>query len=862
MTAHRGMSPRSSADAEVSTLRIKIGKVAGALNSVSDWTGAGGEASGALLRDLGLQVEQMAIWVEGMQQVQTQRDTEFSAQLSEVLEKQSDLADVVGQMKLSQERTSIGIASSRGRSPEGSRSHLAPLRQVEARLSTLELCSKQLASSVASCTAGFRDELEAFQAQTADHEAVILERVEALQHSVLGLADDSQQTLGSGISQVERLQALERTVVESGDLQSRVACELERWEAHFASSADRLGFVESAVRGASERQERHAKALEANRTANEQLIQELQLQGNRNATVAGRLDWLEARYTSIAEQMEALPQQQQQQHRCGEIVQSLNPAVSSHQFVDLGRFVEEVAQRHAKELDSLRVTHSQHASQLDTLKGTATTLAAELPVVREAASRQAALAERLADVELFVSERLADVERTFGELVARHTRQLDALENTGSTATDSPAIPERLAGVEQKLDDAINRHAAQLETLQSTLSALATELPAAVFDTGARQHALAEKVASTEHQVNESTLKQTSQLDSLKKTCSSIASQLPVALAAIREASSRQAADSDRLTTLQRQLDESVGRQATQLESLSGACHTVVAELPAVRDVAARSAALWERFVAVERIVGKSSSRPGSETAIVNHIEETQAAEREARNKHYSEVLDLIAIERDARIADHASLAARLEHIGHLVQEQARINTKTFHACSTEAQRVREAIQIHTRDREVQCDHDTAAKPDDINLALQACQAEAQRLRGAMEGIEPFGQKFPKTSMDLRSSSDGAYARAGSSILMPAPKVVRNAAGNAVGSILSSSGSVGLEAAASATAGSVSTSVMPAGSVSSAAMPAVAGARTPSRSPSASLAGSLAASAVMQAGTIVGTSPRLYRQHP
>merc|ERR1719422_317364 len=108
---------------------------------------------------------------------------------------------------------------------------------------------------------------------------------------------DSSQVCG--FSLVERMVSLEKRVVESADLQSRVASELERWEAHFASSADRLGYVEGAVRGAAERQERHAKALEANRVANDQLTQELQPQGGRNTSVAGRLDALEARQANL-----------------------------------------------------------------------------------------------------------------------------------------------------------------------------------------------------------------------------------------------------------------------------------------------------------------------------------------------------------------------------------------------------------------------------------------------------------------------------------------------------------------------------------------------------------------------------------
>merc|ERR1719394_1873263 len=95
-TCPGSLSPRNAGDGEMSTLRIKIGKVAGALNGMSEWTGPGGDTVGALVRDMAVQFEEMAQQVDGMYRTQAQQINELSVHLTQVQDQQSDLADVMG----------------------------------------------------------------------------------------------------------------------------------------------------------------------------------------------------------------------------------------------------------------------------------------------------------------------------------------------------------------------------------------------------------------------------------------------------------------------------------------------------------------------------------------------------------------------------------------------------------------------------------------------------------------------------------------------------------------------------------------------------------------------------------------------
>ncbi|CAE7573833.1 unnamed protein product, partial [Symbiodinium sp. CCMP2456] len=604
------------------------------------------------------------------------------------------------------------------------------LEQVHGRLSACERSHTTLT-----------EQQRAREANLDAHHATLKERVDYLEGAIGDSADRHSRELESLKTAHSRLH---------NDSKAKEA----HTEAHHANVGERLAFLEKAIGDSAEKHaqelaEAHSKiasmhsrlsaceatgsAVDGLKKAHANHVSDQTARDAHHATLAERLDYLERMFGDSADmhakQLKAAQDKIEKIH-----ARVANCEETGSTVADLHKSHQQVNQEHRDKISSLHSSVSERLSYLEGLMGESAELhARELESLKTSHSRMASEVKARDAHHATVSQRLDYIEKLLGDSADKHAQELRAAHSkidqvhqrvTGSQQEESlrallhsekearqkhvATVEERLERLETSLGETHSKHALEIEStkaahqrlskeqklrdekhasVQERLEYLETKIGDS-FDQHERElkaaHAKLEQAQNRILQCE----KQGATISELHRSHSTTSQEHKAALAA------HTASLGERLEFLEKSLGQSVEKHAKEVEALK-VSHSKFATDTKLRDT--HHATVSERLDYVEKMVGDSADKHAKELAAAHDkIKDMhkRVTDCEARGNHVDfmrKTHEKMANEQAAHASNHANLKERVDFLEKKVGDSADHHKK-------ELQATRQAQdQIHAR---------------------------------------------------------------------------------------------------------------------------------------------------------------------
>mmetsp|Transcript_75134 Transcript_75134/g.244269 ORF Transcript_75134/g.244269 Transcript_75134/m.244269 type:complete len:631 (-) Transcript_75134:42-1934(-) len=433
----------------------------------------------------------------------------------------------------------------------------------------------------------------------------------------------------------DRVEAVERGLGEVARREDRLG---ESLQAHRVSQAERVAGLERAIFESADMHSRLAADAElrgAGVAAHAERLAVLEGASRRGHERGDRLDRaLEAQRLTVESLAGASTSRHEAQH-AQRLAETLHFDLEAHRTA-----TAEAAGAHATTLGELRMQNERLAQELARFIADVEKMAGRLVrTVAAAANGTKAFDALTAALPGRFDVLLGEAQRFTQEVVTKELR----------SCADLPVaeLSERLARAERALGEVAGRAARAAEEAAAGLVA-------------ALERTLAKELSEQRSSLREELL-------ALANQATSDAKARPKELHGIVAGHSKHAAE---------------------LDTLRGACATHTGELRILKDAITRQSVVIERLDGIERLLDEFANKHARDVlATQNKIDQSQAKERDARVYHNNQVLELLAIEREARSAEESALAARTDRLEQSVAEILEVfagGSGKVRACSAE----------------------------------------------------------------------------------------------------------------------------------------------------------------------------------
>lgn len=631
--------------------------------------------------------------------------------------------------------------------------------------------------------------------QLAGHSS-LQERVVYLEKVMNDSADSHAQELAAAKGRLEqmhgRLAAVEKSGASLGELQkahSGLASDLASRNAHHASLAERVGFLEKTFGDSADKHSAEIEALKASHAKHESSLGKhaKDFEGfkgsfSSHATIEERLEYIEKAMGDSAdkhsEELSAAHARLKEMHSrlsvCEVNASGLGDLRKAHadlssdkqtlqaHHASLKERVEylenslgDSADAHAKDLQGahtkLEQLHSRlaacekHGASISDLQKAHAGLASQDSAH---AANHTSLKERLDYLETQLGDSAGKHEKELESLKSNHSKHAEELKSLRSASAQHSTLAERMAYLEQAMGDSADKHSQEIAAAHAKLESMHTRMAAceqhgaALGDLKKSHSSLSTDKATLE--MHHATLKE--RVDFIEGIIGDSADKHGQALEAAHA----------KLDQLQGRLN-ACERHGTHLGDLQKS-HAGLANDKVKLET--DHATLKERVDYLESLLGDSSDRHSKELESLKAAHAKLMADSKGNHSRLNEV---IAQEKEARDGHHASVQERLNYLESILGDSADKHEK--HIRSLEAQKASHAKlsgELKALDQHHACLSERLQElertwgdlADKHSQELQGAHAKIESLHGRMAEDRTVREAHGAQLENLRKAQD------------------------------------------------------------------------------------------------------------
>jgi len=491
-----------------------------------------------------------------------------------------------------------------------------------------------------------------------------------------------------------RLAAVEAVTTSIGELKkshATLSSDKAMLEMNHATMRDRVEAIEASVRDSADK---HGKALENAHARLEHIHGRVTACERLNVAV----DSLQKGHSALAEEKATL---------------HAHHATLQERVDYLEKLLGDSADKHAKELDNLKVVHARHAEEVKGISAAQAqhaTMEERLNYLEKQLGDSAgAHVQDIASAHAKIDQihgRMAAFERAGTALTELKRAHTGLAAEKGMLETSHASLKERVSYLETVMGDSADKHSRALEEAKAKMDHLHSRLIACErhgtavsdlqkeHDNHKRKHEALhashkDRMDSLEAVLGDAASKHAKELELLKDAHAKLATETKTQhgrvhdhLTQEKEAREvRHASVQERLSYIEKVLGDSVEKHERHMQALEAqkAMHAKLANDVKSKD--AGHAGLHERVEQSEKVVRETAERHAQEIAAahakLDQLHGKLSDERAAREAHAASIDNLkkahaaLAQEKSMRDTHHASIGERLEYLEKVLGESA-----------------------------------------------------------------------------------------------------------------------------------------------------------------------------------------------
>eukprot|EP00416_Gambierdiscus_australes_P013357 CAMPEP_0171121536 /NCGR_PEP_ID=MMETSP0766_2-20121228/102746_1 /TAXON_ID=439317 /ORGANISM="Gambierdiscus australes, Strain CAWD 149" /LENGTH=673 /DNA_ID=CAMNT_0011584321 /DNA_START=9 /DNA_END=2027 /DNA_ORIENTATION=+ len=369
-------------------------------------------------------------------------------------------------------------------------------------------------------------------------------------------------------------------------------------------------------------------------------------------------------------------------------------ATVSERVAYLEKLLGDSAEKHSKELESLKSMHSRHVN--DT-KSTHSSLQALVQQEKDHREQHHAS----------IQARLNLLESALGESADRQAKELETLKGSHNRMFGGHAtVAERLSCVERQLGDSADKQKQELSSAHSRIEQMigrltSMEMHGSAIESLKKSHAslaqqkadmdvhhatMKERIDYLERAIGDSADKHNRELEELKAGHRMLASEHKVRdkghsdlkdrieqfVKAHEKLHAHHATIEDRVNLLEGLIGDSADKHALELAALKATANKHASDLKARES---HHATLEERMRYIEKVLGDSADKHDQELraahAKLEQLHGRFQEERKARDQHFSATREHLATEQGKREAHQSSVEERVAYLERSIGDSA-----------------------------------------------------------------------------------------------------------------------------------------------------------------------------------------------